>query len=640
MEEGIEPTKKKIDLEGQVDAALQTATTQLPSTEFVKVEKNLASLGFFTPSSKRTRDEKSKTVTVTVLIDGKRIEAKATIAPTALFGLPITADQDKWLALHKILADVQTRDGKVMNPVSFSSAELLALLKIYKDSGKNYRDVSDWLDVMVGTTIISEGAVYFGGKRVFGKDTFHVFDRAVSFGKELPDGSIADKNYVWLSQWQLQNINDHHQLPIDLDTYRQLKYYIAKALVPLLQIWLYATRDDGVFEKRYDELCQILNIRRWTYFSKIKEKLGPSLDELTKFGYLAGWRIEHTSDNQGYKILFFHGEKFHRDRRARQSRKTIATGNSERQGSTSTTAEASHRESEQTPSYRLPVSVAQPALPMFDPALVAEFTTRGITEERAIALLANVKPGRDVVAQLEHAEDSVKNSKIEIRNPAAYIARLIELNTPVPDGFETRAQRQARKERERKESAEREAKEAEEQLEWDYESYRASEIDRYIQANPEAFEAVKEAKWKADRERFSFSTESMAVISARHEISKVVSFLTFEEFLDRKQHNPDFFLKPVAVSLDAEPATVAADSAAQETVMTDDVAVSPDGTPTEEEVVDISPIPPLTAEEKGATIQREPQSPAGPAIPKPVIEFVSGPPPQEPGGNATEMGVV
>jgi hypothetical protein len=146
------------------------------------------------------------------VIDGKRIEAKATIAPTALFGLPITADQDKWVALHKILEDIQARNGQVTNPICFSSAEILDLLKIYKDSGKNYRDVSDWLDVMVGTTIISEGAVYFAGKRTFGKDTFHVFDRAVSFGKELPDGSIADKNYVWLSQWQLQNINDHHQL--------------------------------------------------------------------------------------------------------------------------------------------------------------------------------------------------------------------------------------------------------------------------------------------------------------------------------------------------------------------------------------------------------------------------------------------
>ena len=59
-----------------------------------------------------------------------------------------------------------------------------------------------------------------------------------------------------------------------------------------IAVWLYATRDEGVFEKRYDELCEILNIRQWTYVSKISEKLGPSLDELKQFGYLADWRIE------------------------------------------------------------------------------------------------------------------------------------------------------------------------------------------------------------------------------------------------------------------------------------------------------------------------------------------------------------
>ncbi len=98
---------------------------------------------------------------------------------------------------------------------------------------------------------------------------------------------------------------------------------------------------------------------------------------------------------------------------------------------------------------------SQPSIPQ----LVAEFTSRrGITERNCceLALLANVKPGRDVVAQLEHAEQSVKNSQQNPDSripPGFYIARLIESNTPVPDGFETRAQRKAREEREQKERA-------------------------------------------------------------------------------------------------------------------------------------------------------------------------------------------
>ena len=52
----------------------------------------------------------------------------------------------------------------------------------------------------------------------------------------MPDGTTADRNYVWLSEWQLENINHNFLLPIDFEAYKQLRNHIAKALVPLLQI--------------------------------------------------------------------------------------------------------------------------------------------------------------------------------------------------------------------------------------------------------------------------------------------------------------------------------------------------------------------------------------------------------------------
>ena len=83
--------------------------------------------------------------------------------------------------------------------------------------------------------IISEGAVYLAGKKRWVKDRFHVFERAVSFGKELEPGVVADRNYIWFSDWQLENINNNYLIPVDLETYRQLRNHIAKTLVPLLQ---------------------------------------------------------------------------------------------------------------------------------------------------------------------------------------------------------------------------------------------------------------------------------------------------------------------------------------------------------------------------------------------------------------------
>ena len=214
----------------------------------------------------------------------------------------------------KIISDSRKQQAEVKNPVGFTSAELLRILGLRVTAGKNYEEVQEWGKRMTLTGIISEGVVYFAGKRTWASDTFHVFERFVSVGKEMPDGSVADRNYLWLSAWQLENINHNHLLPIDFETYRKLKSHIAKALVPLLQIWLYASRATGCFEKRYEDLCQILNLQQYVQLSRIKKKLAPALDELQAHGYLDHWQLEETVQRNDYKIIFHHGEKFHRDR--------------------------------------------------------------------------------------------------------------------------------------------------------------------------------------------------------------------------------------------------------------------------------------------------------------------------------------
>lgn len=312
------PDKEKTTL---TNLSTRQEETTFLSTKFVKIEKNLVSLGFFTPSSKKSKSMLIKTITFSKEIDGKRMESRVTVAPVAGFGLPTTADQDKYLALQKIITNIRQRTGEVRNPIGVTSAELLQLLGKRVETGKNYADIDEWLKRMTLTGVISEGAVYFAGKKVWASDTFHVFERAVSFGKQLPDGTIADQNYIWLSDWQLENINNNYLLPVDFEAYTKLKNHIAKALAPLLQIWLYATREEGRFEKRYDEICQLLNIRNYKHLSKIKEKLSPALNELKSHGYLSKWRIEKTSDGSGCKIIFYHGEKFYGDRFKRISQK-------------------------------------------------------------------------------------------------------------------------------------------------------------------------------------------------------------------------------------------------------------------------------------------------------------------------------
>ena len=184
-----------------------------------------------------------------------------------------------------------------------------------KKNGKNYDEVTEWMKRMTATTI--NAAVYLAGRKVWVEDTFHVFDRVVGKGMDLGDGRLADMNYVWLAPWQRENIAANYQIPIDFEVYCRLRNHIAKALVPLLQIWLYTSIRRGRFEKAYADFCQLLNIRRYEHLSKIKEVLAPSFDELAQVGYLASWTIEPRTLTDDFKISLTHGAKFFGDRELR-----------------------------------------------------------------------------------------------------------------------------------------------------------------------------------------------------------------------------------------------------------------------------------------------------------------------------------
>ena len=508
---------------GKNQAFLTTQTQQhLPSSKFTKVEKNLASLGFFTPSSKRVRDVKAKTINFTRVDDRRKIEVQATIVPSTIYGLPVTADQDKYLALQKLITDTQQRQGSVSNPVAFTSAELLKVLQQNRNSGKNYKEISDWLDLMASTTIISQGVVYLAGRKRWARDRFRVFDRAISLGQELPDGGVADKNYVWLSEWQLENINNNHLLPIDLETYRKLKNHIAKALVPLLQIWLYASRQEGSFTKRYEEICQILQIRQYKRRSDIRRKFGTSLDELKSHGYLADWKIERTRDRKNYKVVLYHGEKFHRDRRSRLSQKDQAVP-------IPATAQVPSLNNDETKS---PVATE----------LLEELKTRGVSERQAEKVLVNLAPRQLVMDQLEWGDHQLAVAEPgKIKNPPGFYISLLRDNIQPPQSFESTRKRKQR------EQAEHKAKEKQERqalLKREYEAYREQELDRYIAAHSaEHRRLIRETKVQLLREikrshphakdKEQWAAE-VAQSRARDTIAERLPLLSLDEFSERR----------------------------------------------------------------------------------------------------------
>ena len=270
---------------------------------------------------------------------------------------------------------------------------------------------------MTLTGINSKGIVYMARRRTWVSDTFHVFDRVVTMGATLPDGSTADQNYVWLSDWQIENINSNYLLPIDLETYRKLRNQIAKILVPLLQVWLYASRAEGKFEKRYADLCEILDIAHHNHLSLIRRQLEPSLTELTYHGYLASWAIEPTADGREYKLVAVHGQKFYNDRKIRNS-----------------------------------VPAAQ--IEGGEVSLLKELTNRGINEVQGRRLLRSLPAQQPIQDQLEYGDYLIWKSRQTIKNPPGFYVYLLRENILPPADFETSSLKKVREANQDKETEE------------------------------------------------------------------------------------------------------------------------------------------------------------------------------------------
>jgi molybdopterin-biosynthesis enzyme MoeA-like protein len=414
--------------------------SQLPVSTFTKVDNNLTGIGFFTASSKRSRREIEKT---TVVMD-HGVERRISIIPSAKYGLPITQDQDYWLALMKLVSEHIQREGRLTNPFTFTTAQILKILGHQRHNGKNYKAVQEWLSVMKHTGI--EGGAYNVAKKKWSTDRVSAVDRAATIGEEFSDGTIADKNHIWFSQWQLDNINAGNLIAVELGTYIQLENNISKNLVPHLQEWLFASQHDGRFEKRYEDICQLLGIRVYRYRSQIEEKLGPSLDELVVHGYISKWAIEPMANRKNYKLVLWHGSKYHADRQTRLSKKprseNLVAGESNQSVATRRPRQR-HLNLSPAPQNEPPTQTPV----IIDYNVVAELTKRGVGETDARQLLAGLPPGQPVREQLEHADyliEVASHSRNPIQNaPGFYISHL-RRNVPVPPTFETSQAKKSR----------------------------------------------------------------------------------------------------------------------------------------------------------------------------------------------------
>jgi len=222
----------------------------------------------------------------------KKLEVLWTVSSNPKYGYPGPFDRSVHKAIEQIISKFPL---PIQNPVPLGSLyNLCKVIGIGKLGGAQYKKIKGALERITTTSIKSEGTFYSKEEEEWIEDIFHLYERVIFKGKRLPNGEIADTNYLYLNSWYLDNINAHYVKPIDWEYYNSLGTPVVQRLYELLSVKFYglAMRRGKFISYKYSTLCDLLPITRQKYFSKVAKILDPAHKKLEDTKFLADWGWE------------------------------------------------------------------------------------------------------------------------------------------------------------------------------------------------------------------------------------------------------------------------------------------------------------------------------------------------------------
>lgn len=270
---------------------------EVPVTpEVIRSEVNLLSYPFFALSRAEIRKKTKTEYRAIIRRAGKEIEVLWQVSSNTEYGYPGPFDQRVHKAIEEILNELPL---PIRNPIGFSMYDLCRRMGLSHMGGTDYKKIKEALERIVATTVKSSGTFYAKGRKKWIDDVFHLYDRVILRGERLPDGRIAETNFLFLNSWYLESINCRYVKPLDYDHYKSLQSNISRRLYELLGVKFYGILRLGLAHLcyRYTTLCQLLPLTPQKYLSKAWQILDPAHRELRRTGFLA--KVEWAEEEGG-----------------------------------------------------------------------------------------------------------------------------------------------------------------------------------------------------------------------------------------------------------------------------------------------------------------------------------------------------
>jgi len=439
-----------------VELAKKKKEKKITLPKIINSEVNLLVFPFFALDKKRQKKRTKVEYRDIVKRGDEKVEILWQVTSNSEYGYPGIFDRKVYKVIEYIITGSLRRNGKIENPVSLGSLyNLCKRMGIKRFGGVQYKKIKEALERIGATRIKSKGTFYSKKRKEWIEDVFGLYDRVIFKGKTLPNGKIADTNYLFLGSWYLQNLNSFYIKPIDYNYFKNLKSEIASRLYEILGVKFYGLRNkrQSFICYRYSKLCQLLPVVPQKYISDAKRQLDPAHKELRNTEFLSKYNWDENS-GKDWLVYYWPGE------RAKEEMRKVKLE----------VFKPQLMEEEVLPKPKKPQALTESQINLVN-QLVALNVSKITAED-----LVRHSSGQAIKKWIKAIHYTKAKDK------AAYLVKAIKENWQVPEEYLKAEEREKRRKEQEKIKLAKERKEKEEQRKREEEAKRLDEI--YNSLNP------------------------------------------------------------------------------------------------------------------------------------------------------------
>jgi len=353
-------------------------------------------------------------------------------------------------------------------------------------------------------------------------------------GEVLPNGTQADAVYIVLNPPYRDLLNHVEMRPLDYDYLRKLppgpqRFY------ELLSFQIYGAIAGARPRAKifYSDYCKYAPQVRYSDFDHVKKQMFKLHVPHRESGYIVKIDYQETIDQEGnadWEMFYTPGPKAFVEYQTFTNRQQTPL--------TATAIAANPTKAAQ----EIPVQQTL-GLTSCHSTFTSELTRRGITEAKANNLLANIRPGQEVVDQLEYVDTLIaRDRRRKIDNPPGLYVYYLRDNIAPPADFLSSRKAKLQKQAQQVKNAEL-ARTATTVIQ--YEEYREAEVKRFFSEimSVDEYKQLFDRQRRLNRPMFKLMTEEQldnlthGTVRADLEKNGRIRFLSFDEFCRRQPHS-------------------------------------------------------------------------------------------------------